>query len=573
MRRTHICGELKAKQIQETVILQGWVKRIRKMGAKNFVDLKDFSGIVQLIINDELIKEIKPEFVIEIQGIVQKRLEANSKITTGEIEVVVEHLKIINKSKLTPFVIEDNINISEETRLKYRYLDLRRPKMQDNLKKRALLNSTIRKFLEENNFLEVETPTLIKSTPEGSRDFLVPSRLNSQKFYALPQSPQLIKQLLMISTIDRYYQIARCYRDEDFRLDRQPEFSQLDLEMNFATGEDVIFLVEQLMKKIMKKIKNIDLKLPLKRISYADAIRHYGSDKPDLRFNLLIKDLNQVFENTEVKLLKNLDKNIAIRGLMIEQLLNKTQIKEIEETAKQNHLTGIAFIKYSDKNWTGSIASQLSDQEKENLLKTFDLKEKGTIVFFKGIYEIISKALGSIRNKLGQMFNLADPNQYKFLWVVNFPLFEWSDEEQKFVACHHPFTSPTNESLKDFDQKPEKALANAYDIVLNGSEIGGGSQRISDQEVQKRIFQVLNLNENEVQNNFGWFLEAYSYGAPYHAGLALGLDRLIMILTQEKSIRNVIAFPKNASGVDTMMNAPDFIDETQLKELKLKTFK
>lgn len=570
MRRTHTCGELNSKNVNQLIVLQGWVKKIRKMGAMNFVDLRDFYGVTQLVMKEKQVQDLKPESVIEITGKVVKRKNPNSELKTGVIEVVVQNVKIINQAKLLPFTIDDDTSALEDTRLSYRYLDLRRSKMQNNLLMRSQINSAMRQNLEELNFLEVETPFLAKSTPEGARDFLVPSRLNAHKFYALPQSPQLFKQLLMVGGIDRYYQIVRCFRDEDLRNDRQLEFTQLDLEMNFATPEDVIFVVENLMSEVFKKVLGVKVNLPFKRMTYHDAIQNYGTDKPDLRYDLKIHNLTKIFAKTEVKLLKpSLAKKLPIKGIMIDKLLSKGQIAQLEEIAKQNHLSGLGFVKYENEQWSGSLASQLSESEKKQLIKEFEIGQHGTILINGGRDDIIAQALGAVRVQLGAMFNLANPEQYEFLWVVDFPLFEWSEEDHRYVAAHHPFTMPKTTSIKDFDKKQKEALASAYDIVLNGYEIGGGSQRITDQEIQKRMFKAIGLDTKKVEENFGWFINAYQYGAAYHSGLALGIDRIAIIMSQAESIRDVIAFPKNSNGIDLMSDAPSHVSAQQLKELSL----
>ncbi|QVJ95747.1 aspartate--tRNA ligase [Mycoplasma mycoides] len=574
MKRTHTCGELTLQNVDQKVILQGWVKKIRKLGAMVFIDLKDRYGITQLVIEQEninLINNIKNEYVIEISGIVVKRKSVNKELITGEIEVIVKDLLVINKSELTPFVLENDVNVNEDTRLTYRYLDLRRPIMQNNLIIRAKINHIIRNFLTDLNFLEVETPYFAKSTPEGARDFLVPSRLNKNKFYALPQSPQLFKQLLMISGIDRYYQIVRSFRDEDLRIDRQPEFTQLDLEMSFATSEDVMQISESLIKKILKEVKNFEIKGPLLRLSYKDAIDLYGSDKPDLRYDLKIHTLNDIFKNTNIKFLNNPD--LFIRAICIDQLLSKKQLEDLNQQAKQFHFNSIAFIKFENNNWSGSLAGQLTENEKELLIKEFDIKNKATIILNIGKYAEISQLMGAIRISLAKMFNLETKDDFKLLWVVDFPLFEFNEQENRYVAAHHPFTSPKEECLTDFDTNKKDALACAYDLVMNGFEIGGGSQRITDPEIQQRMFDAVELTAQQVETNFGWFMNAYKYGAPYHAGIAWGLDRINMILTDSNSIRDVIAFPKNSLGIDMMSNAPDLVSEKQLEELNIKIVK
>ncbi|WP_031542871.1 aspartate--tRNA ligase [Mesoplasma photuris] len=574
MKRTHTCGELNLSNVGQSVLLQGWVRKIRKMGAMNFVDLRDRYGITQLIIGEEnavLMENIKTEYVIEVEGIVIERKSKNLDLSTGEIEIQVSQIKIINKSELTPFLIENGIDSGEDTRMTYRYLDLRRPEMQNKLITRSKINHIVRNFLEAESFLEIETPIFGKSTPEGARDFLVPSRLNKNKFYALPQSPQLYKQLFMISGIDKYYQIARCFRDENLRADRQLEFTQLDLEMSFAIGEDVMLLVEAMIKKVLSEIKGVEFEGPLLRLSYSDAIEFYGIDKPDLRYDLKIHTLNSIFKDTEVKMLANVDD--SIRGIMIDKILNKSQIELINEAAKQNSINGVGFAKFENGVWSGSIASQLSDNEKTALLKEFEIKDAGTLLVNHGKYSVISQAMGAVRIALANIFELANPNEYKALWVTEFPLFEFSEEENRYMAAHHPFTMPLPESVNDFEVNKENAKAYAYDIVLNGFELGGGSQRITDPKIQKRMFEAIELTKEQVDENFGWFMNAYKYGAPYHSGLAIGMDRLSMILTGSDSIRDVIAFPKNASGIDPMNGAPDFVTDAQLSELNIKTVK
>ncbi|WFQ93648.1 aspartyl-tRNA synthetase [Mycoplasma feriruminatoris] len=574
MKRTHTCGELTINNVNQEVILQGWVKKIRKLGAMVFIDLKDRYGVTQLVVDQnhiDLINNVKSEYVIEVKGIVVKRKSVNNELVTGEIEVIINDLLIINKSELTPFVLENDVNVNEDTRLTYRYLDLRRPVMQNNLITRAKINHIIRNFLTNLKFLEVETPYFAKSTPEGARDFLVPSRLNKNKFYALPQSPQLFKQLLMISGIDRYYQIVRCFRDEDLRIDRQPEFTQLDLEMSFATSEDVMQVSEALIKEVLKQVKNFEIKEPLLRLSYKDAIDLYGSDKPDLRYDLKIHTLNDIFRDTNIKFLNN--SNEFIRAICINELLSKKQLEELNQVAKQFHFNSIAFIKFENNNWSGSLASQLTEIEKEQLIKEFNIKNKATIVLNIGKYDLISQLMGAIRISLAKMFNLETKNDFKVLWVVDFPLFEFSEQENRYVAAHHPFTSPKEECLADFDTNKKDALACAYDLVMNGFEIGGGSQRITNPEIQQRMFDAVELTEQQVQTNFGWFMNAYKYGAPYHSGIAWGLDRISMILTDSNSIRDVIAFPKNSLGIDMMSNAPDLVSDKQLDELNIKTIK
>ncbi|QEH61788.1 aspartyl-tRNA synthetase [Spiroplasma chinense] len=573
MKRTHTCGELNISNVGQNVILQGWVAKVRKMGGLTFVDLRDRYGITQLVLSEafnEKLSEIKSEYVIEVHGKVIERKSKNKDIATGEVEIEVEEISTINKSKLTPFEIKDGIESNEDTRLVYRYLDLRRPEMQNNLVVRSKMNNSIRNYFVENNFIEIETPIFGKSTPEGARDFLVPSRLNPQKFYALPQSPQLYKQLFMISGLDRYFQIVKCFRDEDLRIDRQPEFTQLDMEMSFADSEDAMNMIEGVVKKTILDIKGIDLKESIQRMTWKESFDKYGNDKPDLRFGYEINTLDELFSNTEVPLFSNLEGK-TIRAICVEGLLNKKELEQLSETAKQNSLNILAFAKITNNEWSGSVASKLSETEKESLIKTFNISKDSTILFGVENYEVVSKALGSVRNHVAKLQNLLNPEELKLVWITNFPLFEFSEEENRFVAAHHPFTMPSDGCLDDFDVNLKDAEAKAYDIVLNGFELGGGSQRITDPQLQQRMFDAIGLSKEQVEANFGWFVNAYNYGAPYHSGCALGLDRFCMLLTGAENIREVIAFPKNSSGVDPMTNAPDLVTASQLDELHIKT--
>lgn len=567
MKRTHTCGELNSKSVNENVVLQGWVAKVRKMGAMNFVDLRDQYGITQLIIKESV--EIKTEYVIEVEGKVVKRKSVNDKISTGEIEIEVTKLSIINKSVLTPFEIKDDVQTNDDTRMKYRYLDIRRPAIAKNLIARSKMNNVIRNYFINNDFVEIETPIFGKSTPEGARDFLVPSRVNKHHFYALPQSPQLYKQLFMVGGIDRYFQIAKCFRDEDLRIDRQPEFTQLDMEMAFAKKEDVMAIIEALMVNILKEIKGVSIAKPFKQITWDEAIDKYGIDKPDLRFGLEIKTLNEVFRETQIPLFTNLDKK-SIRAICVEELVGKKELERLSETSKQNGINILGFAKFEANNWSGSIGGKLSDSEKVNLVKEFGIKKPSTILFVVDEYYKASKTMGALRNEAAKIYNLADSNKFELLWVIDFPLYEFSEEEDRFVAAHHPFTMPQEAYLDSFDKDMVNAKAAAYDIVMNGFEIGGGSQRITDKDLQARMFKSVGLTDTQVENNFGWFVNAYNYGAPYHAGLALGLDRIIMILTGAENIRDVIAFPKNSSGIDMMNDAPSKVDENQLSELHIK---
>ncbi|AVN63748.1 aspartate--tRNA ligase [Mesoplasma florum] len=577
MKRTHNCNQLNISNVNQEVTLKGWIKKIRKMGQITFIDLRDFYGITQIVVGEnkqELINNLKPEYVISITGKVIERKSKNADIPTGEIEIDVENIELINKSELTPFVIENDVEVSEETRMSYRYLDLRRQKIQNNMLLRAKVNSIIRKEFEADNFVEVETPYFGKSTPEGARDFLVPSRLNKNTFYALPQSPQLYKQLLMVSGFDKYYQIVRCFRDEDLRNDRQPEFTQLDMEMSFASAAEVQDQIEKVIKKIFLEVKRIDFKEKLIKMPFREAIDLYGSDKPDIRFDLKINTLNEIFDKTEIKLFEGFKENkLSIRGICVEELLSKKQLEILTETAKQKSFNNLAFAKFENGTWSGSIASSLSDSEKEALVKQFNIKEKATILLNVGKYDKISDMLGAVRNKVAEILNLTDPNDYKLLWIIDFPLYEWSDEESRYVAAHNPFTMPNIKSIDDFETNKEDAIADSYDLVLNGFELGSGGVRITDSEIQQRMFEAVGLDDETIEKNFGWFINAYKYGAPNHAGFAFGIDRVIMLLTHSESIRDVIAFPKNSKGIDMMNDAPSYVEDKQLTELSIKTIK
>ncbi|AGY41453.1 Aspartyl-tRNA synthetase [Mesoplasma florum W37] len=577
MKRTHNCNQLNISNVNQEVTLKGWIKKIRKMGQIAFIDLRDFYGITQIVVGEnkqELINNLKPEYVISITGKVIERKSKNADIPTGEIEIEVQNIELINKSELTPFVIENDVEVSEETRMSYRYLDLRRQKIQNNMLLRAKVNSIIRKEFEADNFVEVETPYFGKSTPEGARDFLVPSRLNKNTFYALPQSPQLYKQLLMVSGFDKYYQIVRCFRDEDLRNDRQPEFTQLDMEMSFASATEVQDQIEKVIKKIFLEVKGIDFKEKLIKMPFREAIDLYGSDKPDIRFDLKINTLNEIFDKTEIKLFEGFKENkLSIRGICVEELLSKKQLEILTETAKQKSFNNLAFAKFENGTWSGSIASSLSDGEKQALIKQFNIKDKATILLNVGKYDKISDMLGAVRNKVAEILNLTDPNDYKLLWIIDFPLYEWSDEESRYVAAHNPFTMPNIRSIDDFETNKEAAIADSYDLVLNGFELGSGGVRITDSEIQQRMFEAVGLDDETIEKNFGWFINAYKYGAPNHAGFAFGIDRVIMLLTHSESIRDVIAFPKNSKGIDMMNDAPSYVEDKQLTELSIKTIK
>ncbi|PPE06301.1 aspartate--tRNA ligase [Mesoplasma corruscae] len=573
MNRTHNCGELSIKNKGEEVILQGWVKKVRNIGQVAFIDLKDMYGVTQILVSDhkkDLLSDLKSEYVIKIIGTVIERKSKNLNLSTGEIEIELKELEIINKSEITPFLIEDEVQVNEDTRMSYRYLDLRRPVIQKNLILRSTVNKTIRNEFDNLGFIEVETPIFGKSTPEGARDFLVPSRLNPNNFYALPQSPQLYKQLLMIGGFDKYYQIARCFRDEDLRIDRQPEFSQLDMEMSFSSASQVQEIIEKVVKKVIKNTVNVDINEAFLKMTYKEAIDVYGVDKPDLRFNLHLKTLTEIFKSTNIHFFSNIKSIDSIRGIMVESLLSKKDLEILNEAANQKGFNSLAFIKHDNGNWSGSLASSLSDQEKEELIKVFEIKDQATILLNFGKYQKVSEMLGVVRNKAAEILGLTNKNDYKFLWVIDFPLFEWSEEEQKFVAAHNPFTMPHSSSIENFESDKQNAIADSYDLVLNGFELGSGSVRITNPEVQTRMFEAIGLDQKTIDNNFGWFINAYKYGAPIHAGFGLGIDRLTMILAHTDSIRDVIAFPKNSKAHDLMNHAPGNVAQQQLDELYLK---
>lgn len=566
------------KNVGEKVNLNGWVAKKRNLGGLVFIDLRDRSGLIQLVVNPEnkfydLACSLKNESTINIKGTIQKRESINKNLKTGEIEVIVEELTLYSMSKDIPFEITEDTTALEDTRLKYRYLDLRRNNLKNNMIMRAKALKSIREYLDNNDFLEMETPVLCKSTPEGARDFLVPSRVSKGSFYALPQSPQLFKQLLMVSGFERYYQVAKCFRDEDLRADRQPEFTQLDMEMSFVTEEDVMNMTEGLFKKVFKDTINYDIELPLMRMKYDDAMDKYGSDKPDLRFEMPIIDITEIFKNTEIPFLKtSLENNNIINCLVAKNAADKYSRKEIDKLTdfvKKYKASGLAFLKVVGNELNGSIKG-LNEKEISDLFNNLKLEENDLILIITSTYKITKTALGALRCKLGADLNLINPNDYKFLWVTDFPAFEWSEEENRFMATHHPFTMPKDSDVDKLLNDKEHCYSKAYDIVCNGYEAGGGSIRIHDEKVQEKMFEALELTQEQIESKFGWFVEALKYGCPPHGGLALGLERLIMLLCKTTNIRDVMAFPKTASASDLMSEAPNIVDENQLKELGIK---
>ena len=567
------------KNVGEEVELYGWVAKKRNLGGLVFIDLRDRSGIIQLVVRPEtkdyeVASSLKSESVIKVIGKIVERESKNKNIPTGEIEVEVETLLLINQSCDLPFEISEDTTALEDTRLKYRYLDLRRQKVREKIIIRSNIMHSIRNFFYDEGFIEVETPILCKSTPEGARDYLVPSRVNKGKFYALPQSPQLFKQLLMVSGMEKYFQIAKCFRDEDLRADRQPEFTQVDLEMSFVEEDDVMDVTERLVQKVFKDIKNIDITLPLTRMKYDDAIKEYGSDKPDLRFDMKIQEVSDVFKNTEFSVFKNvLENNGIINCLVVKNKADQYSRKDIDKLTdfvKTYKASGLAWLKIASE-WSGSIAKVLSESEIVSLKEQLSLEDNDLVLFVADKYNIVKTALGALRCKLARDLNMIDNNTYKLLWVVDFPSFEWSEEENRFMACHHPFTAPKDSDVDKLLNDKANCYSKAYDIVINGYEAGGGSIRIHDQEIQKKMFEALELTDEQINGKFGYFVEALKYGTPPHGGLALGLDRLTMLLTATDNIRDVIAFPKTASASCLMSECPSNVEDNQLKELGIKT--
>ncbi|HED07923.1 MAG TPA: aspartate--tRNA ligase [Ignavibacteria bacterium] len=582
-RRTYTCGELREKNIGEKVILNGWVSTRRDLGGVIFIDLRDRYGITQIVFepnhNQEshnTAKELRGEYVISVEGIVEKRSEEtiNPSLATGTVDLMVEKLLILNKAQTPPFLIQDKIDTNEETRLKYRFLDLRRPELQKNLLLRHKMYQTVRDYFDENNFVEIETPMLMKSTPEGARDYLVPSRLHKGKFYALPQSPQTYKQLLMVSGFDKYYQIVKCFRDEDLRADRQPEFTQIDVEMSFVKQEDVFNVVEGLMKKTFKNIWNKELETPLPRLTYAEAMEKYGSDKPDLRFDLEMVILNDVFAKSEFRVFKDqIADNGIITGLKIPGCGNYTrnQLDVLTDFVKKQGAGGLIWMRVREEGLEAPVAKFFSEEEKQNLVKSLNTQTGDLIFILTGKKLKILSIMGALRLEMARRLNLIkEDTPPSLIWVTDFPLLEWDEETDRYYAMHHPFTSPRDEDLELLETSPGETRAKAYDLVLNGNEIAGGSIRIHDSSVQSKMFKALGITKEEADLKFGFLLNALKYGAPPHGGIAFGFDRMVMLFTGSQSIREVIAFPKTSSAISLMDDSPSPVSEEQLNELHIK---
>jgi aspartyl-tRNA synthetase len=582
LRRTHTCGALRASDVGQHVVLLGWVHRVRDLGGLLFIDVRDRDGVTQVLIgdgaNEDLAakaKRLRTEMVVAIEGRVERRSPdtLNPKLETGEVEVVAHGIRLLNDARRPPFSIADDGPVAEDTRLRYRYLDLRRPKMQRNLALRHKLAMAIRRYFDAEGFLEIETPILTKSTPEGARDYLVPSRVHPGEFFALPQSPQIFKQILMIGGLDRYFQIVKCFRDEDLRADRQPEFTQVDVEISFATESLVFEIIEPLIKEIFR-VAGSDIATPFRRIPYAEAMARYGSDKPDLRCGMPIEDLSSVFADTTFGVFKEVvDAKGAIRGFVIPGMgsASRKDVDNLVDEAIQLGAQGLVWARY---NAEGAVQSSILKAAGEETLRAALVRSatgsNDLLVMAAGEPTTISKLLGQLRLNVAKRAGLLKPDHFEFLWVVDFPLLEWDAEEQRWSPMHHPFTSPTDEDLAKIDASPGDVRAKAYDLVLNGSEIGGGSIRIHDTNLQRRIFSLLNISDDEARERFGFFLEALEYGTPPHGGIALGLDRIVALVAGEQSIREVIAFPKTAAAVDLMAGAPSTVSPKQLKELHLR---
>lgn len=583
MKRTSYCGSLTKEYEGQTVTVTGWVQKRRDLGGMIFIDLRDREGIVQVVFNGQISEEslavaekMRSEYVISVTGKVVARDEnqINKDMTTGEIELVADSATIVNESKTPVFDISDKVEVSDDLRLKYRYLDLRRPRMQKNMKMRHAVKKSFRDFLDSKGYLDIETPYLTKSTPEGARDYLVPARMSEGKFFALPQSPQLFKQLLMSSGFDKYYQIVRCFRDEDLRGDRQPEFTQVDIESSFSDKEEIQSVMEELLVKLVKDVKGVEVSAPFTRLTYKEALERFGSDKPDLRFDMELVDLNEIARKSNFKVFSAAVENGGmVKGLTVKgaaEQYSRKAIDKLESVAKIYGAKGLAWMKVTEEGLTGPISKFFSDEANQTELMNQMVAEAGDLLLFVADQDkVVYDALGALRNHLGKELDLIDTSKIAFAWIVEWPLLEYDDEEGRYNAAHHPFTSPVKEDRELLKTAPEKVMADAYDIVLNGYEIGGGSMRIHERAVQEDMFTALGFTKEEAQDQFGFLLDAMEYGFPPHGGIAFGLDRLVMILADEENIREVIAFPKNGKAMDPLTNAPSVVDTDQLNELKI----
>ena len=579
-KRSHMCGELREENIGDEVVLMGWVAKKRNLGSLVFIDLRDKTGITQIVTREDdnenykIAKDVAGEYVLEIKGEVRERESKNPEIPTGNIEIIASKINILDKAKTPPIYIKEDDDVSENLKLKYRYLDMRKQSVQKNLKLRSDIVRCMREYMYDNGFTEVETPFLTKPTPEGARDYLVPSRVNQGKFYALPQSPQLMKQLLMIGSLDRYFQIVKCFRDEDLRANRQPEFTQLDLELSFADQDDVIKVNEGLLKTLFDNFTDYDLKLPIQRMDYSEAMNSYGSDKPDLRYGYKINDISEIFKDCDFKVFTdNIKEGHSVRAINFKGQAgnySRKQLDKLTDFVKDYGLKGLSFIKFNSKDdINSSIKKFLTDEIVEKLIEKLDISDNDLILIGADKNKTVLEGLGALRRKVAKDQNLYE-KEYAFCWVVNFPMFEYSEEEDRYVSQHHPFTMPNEEDIDLLLTEPEKVRTQAYDIVINGDEMGGGSVRINNQELQEKVFKALKLSDDDIEQKFGFFIEALQYGTPPHAGLAYGLDRLVMLFAKTENIKDIIAFPKTQSATCPLTQAPSIVDEKSLNELSIE---